>query len=313
MAETEDISEVLHNVCLGYKNGHLIISSITEDDRRVNLQDFKSVFFPDGKSYEIEKMVLIHNPWTHNFQHFLDETLPLCIECKELPEVYVTLWPQFADDILNFLQIKNIKQIPENTCFHIKKLIRKKLRYVDFRLNEKCNVNKPLKLVRDTVDKFIGNKKPKTLFIRRDVEKRPCKNIEQLISALKLKFNIDVINNFSSLNVREKIIVLNYYDNIISMYGATSGNVLFKTKGKWLILSNPWSVNCKFIKNLNPDLNIYNVDYISQYLDSNSIGNHSGGVTEDKEFVIEIDKCIEKIKEIFDSQPKNQDKEKLST
>ena len=319
MSETNEISEIYHNVCIGVKDSQLIFSSINEDNRRVSNTDFKNTFFPDGTFYEVDKMVLIHNPWTHNFQHFLDETVPLCIESKDEPEVYVTVWPSFGDDIINFLKINNIKKIEENTCFRIKKLIRKKIRYVDFRLNEKCNVNKPLGFVREKVSQYLQNNNKKTLFIKRDVKKRSCKNIDQLIDSFKINFNIDVIENFSSLTIKEKIIILNYYDNIISMYGATSANVLFKTRGKWLILSNPWSVNDTFIKNLNPDLEIHNIDYISKYLDSNSIHTHSGEVTEDKEFVIDIDQCLSRINQILNQPPTpptppvSKAKEKLST
>ena len=100
------------------------------------------------------------------------------------------------------------------------------------------------------------------------------------------------------------------------MYGATSANVLFKTSGKWIILSNPWSVNDTFIKNLNPDLEIHNIDYIAKYLDSNSIHTHSGEVTVDKEFVIDIEECLCQINQIINQPPTPPSpiaKEKLST
>jgi len=300
--------EVLENVFLGVKDDQILVSSMNEDNRRINENTLKNTFFQDGEFYNINKMVLIHNPWTYNFQHFIDETLPICIECKDDPEVYVSVWPKFGDDIINFLQINNIKKIKNNTCFYVKRLIRKKLKYIDFKMNEKCNVNKPLSYVRGNVQTFLNKKNPKTLFIKRDVEKRQCKNINQLTSALQLKYDADVIENFSDLTVREKIIILNYYDNIISMYGATSANVLFKQTGAWLILSHPCGGDTKFISNLNTDLNIQPIDDISEYLDQNSITNHGEGVSEDTEFIINVNKCLEKI-----DQALNQSEEKLST
>lgn len=291
----EEIEEIFENVCVGFKRGQLIISSISEDNRRVHFKTFKDTFFPDGDSYEIGKMVLIHNPWTHNFQHFIDETLPLCIECKDLPEFYVSVWPKFGDDILNFLQIDNVKKFEDNSCFHVERLVRKKIRYIDFRLNEKSDASIPLGYVREKVSNFLDNKKEKTVFIKRDNDKRSCENIDLLISTLKLKFNVDVIENFSDLTVKEKIIILNYYDNVISLYGATSGNVVFKDNGRWLILNNPWMENDKFIKNLNKDLKIVNIDRTTNYLDANSMFTRKGEITENKTYEFNINKCIEKI------------------
>ena len=64
----------------------------------------------------------------------------------------------------------------------------------------------------------------------------------------------------------------------------------------------------KFISNLNTDLNIQTIDYIGDYLDQNSITNHGEGVSEDTEFIINVNKCLEKI-----DQALNQSEEKLST
>tara|TARA_R100001129_G_scaffold17982_1_gene11536 strand:- start:670 stop:1620 length:951 start_codon:yes stop_codon:yes gene_type:complete len=297
--------EVSTDVFLGVRENQLITSAITEDTRRLNPDHLKQTFFPDAELHYIDKMVLIHNPWTHNFQHFIDETLPLCIECKDVQEVYVTVWPSFADDILEFLGIKNIKKIPDNTCFLIKRLVRKKLIYSDFRLDEERNVNKPLRHVTDKVKEFLSKKRPRFLFIKRDVDRRNCKNINEVIYALKLKYNVDVVDNFSDLKVRERIVTLNYYDIVIGMYGATSANVVFKNSGRWIILSGfaHREHHNKFIGNLNKDLTIDTIDCIAKYTDVSSIQHCSSDSNEQKDFVIDVDSCLEKMEEILNPKP----------
>ena len=113
--------EVLENVFLGVKDDQILVSSMNEDNRRINENNLKNTFFQDGEFYNINKMVLIHNPWTYNFQHFIDETLPICIECKDDPEVYVSVWPKFGDDIINFLKTDTHNQQKNKTNIkHIK-------------------------------------------------------------------------------------------------------------------------------------------------------------------------------------------------
>ena len=122
---------------------------------------------------------------------------------------------------------------------------------------------------------------------------------------MKLKYNVDVVDNFSDLKVRERIVTLNYYDIVIGMYGATSANVVFKNSGRWIILSGfaHREHHNKFIGNLNKDLTIDTIDCIAKYTDVSSIQHCSSDSNEQKDFVIDVDSCLEKMEEILNPKP----------
>jgi len=203
----------------------------------------------------VQGFVLMNNPWTYNFSHMLNETLPrimVYLDIKKNTDVKMIIHTEYYYDyVKEILQLfgiydNDIVLIPQkNDIYQFDKLFTANICGGLSIPNEEIKIvffTKLRQLIYDKIkDNLLNNTDVnRILYIKRNDKimtgkARELINENEIINELK-RFNCNVVDNFSEKNIFEKAKLLYNAKIIITPLGANLMNIAFSNNPKKMIV-----------------------------------------------------------------------------